>query len=98
MLLLARGTLRNTLAGSKHSHDICTSKGFLHEAKQSADISQLALLYICVHFMPRLSPENLGTSSRPLSFWQWHYYTQYIEFLAGYMYAIAMLDLHVTHL
>ncbi|KAG1741052.1 hypothetical protein EDB19DRAFT_1828192 [Suillus lakei] len=48
-------------------------------------IAQLALLYICVRYRPRVSPENFGASSRPLSFWQWHTYAQYIEFLAGYI-------------
>ncbi|EPQ56418.1 hypothetical protein GLOTRDRAFT_40138 [Gloeophyllum trabeum ATCC 11539] len=48
-------------------------------------LAQLALLYICIHYRPRLSPENLGVSTRPLSFWQWGTYSQYIEFLAGYM-------------
>jgi solute carrier family 66, member 2 len=44
------------------------------------------LLYICVLYRPRSSPENFGASSRPLGFWQWTNYSQYIEFLAGYMY------------
>ncbi|KAJ7623422.1 hypothetical protein FB45DRAFT_105121 [Roridomyces roridus] len=34
-------------------------------------LSQLALLYICILYKPRVSPENLGGSSRPFSFWQW---------------------------
>ncbi|KAF9054308.1 hypothetical protein BJ165DRAFT_702093 [Panaeolus papilionaceus] len=46
-------------------------------------LAQLALLYICILYRPRLSPEALGGSSRPFSFWQWPTYTQYIEFLAG---------------
>ncbi|KAF5328177.1 hypothetical protein D9619_013418 [Psilocybe cf. subviscida] len=46
-------------------------------------LAQLALLYICILYRPRLSPETLGSSTRPLSFWQWPNYTQYIEFLAG---------------
>jgi hypothetical protein len=46
-------------------------------------LAQLALLYICIRYRPRFSPETLGTSSRPLSFWQWPNYTQYVEFLAG---------------
>ncbi|PPQ65884.1 hypothetical protein CVT24_011215 [Panaeolus cyanescens] len=46
-------------------------------------LAQLALLYICILYRSRLSPEALGGSSRPFSFWQWPTYTQYIEFLAG---------------
>ncbi|EIW79174.1 hypothetical protein CONPUDRAFT_59269 [Coniophora puteana RWD-64-598 SS2] len=48
-------------------------------------LSQLALLYICIRYRPKVSPENLGTSSRPLSFWQWPSYVQYLEFLAGFL-------------
>ena len=50
---------------------------------------QLALLYICIIYRPRDSPEILGKSSRPLSFWQWSSYSQYIEFLAGLMWAFS---------
>jgi len=46
-------------------------------------LAQLALLYICIRFKPYLSPENHATSTRPMSFWQWPTYIQYIEFLAG---------------
>ncbi|KAF8159759.1 hypothetical protein B0H34DRAFT_674064 [Crassisporium funariophilum] len=49
-------------------------------------LAQLALLYICILYRPRISPETLNSSKRPLSFWQWPTYTQYIEFLAGLMY------------
>jgi hypothetical protein len=49
---------------------------------------QLALLYICIRYWPRISVESITHISRPLSFWQWHSYTQYIEFLAGFMCAI----------
>ncbi|TFK51690.1 hypothetical protein OE88DRAFT_1454901 [Heliocybe sulcata] len=56
-------------------------------------LAQLALLYICIHYRPRLSPENLGISTRPLSFWQWGTYSQYIEFLAGYILCLAILFL-----
>jgi len=56
-------------------------------------IAQLALLYICIRHRPRISPENLGTSSRPLSFWQWTTYLQYIEFLAGFILCQAILFL-----
>jgi len=56
-------------------------------------IAQLALLYICVRYRPRVSPENFGASSRPLSFWQWHTYAQYIEFLAGFILCSAILFL-----
>jgi len=46
-------------------------------------MAQLAMLFICLYYRPRLSPENLGVSSRPYSFWQWATYGQHIEFLAG---------------
>lgn len=46
----------------------------------------MALLYICIIYRPRSSPEIISSSTRPLSFWQWSTYTQYIEFLAGLMY------------
>jgi hypothetical protein len=46
-------------------------------------LAQLALLYICIIYRLRSSPEILTSSTRPLSFWQWPTYTQYIEFLAG---------------
>lgn len=49
-------------------------------------VAKLALLYICILYRPRHSPENLGVSSRPFSFWQWPTYAQHIEFLAGMMY------------
>lgn len=49
---------------------------------------QLALLYICMLYRPRLSAENLGVSSRLYSFWQWPTYSQHIEFLAGMMCAV----------
>jgi len=48
-------------------------------------LAQLALLYICILYRPRLSPEALHGSTRPLGFWQWPTYTQYIEFLAGFI-------------
>ncbi|KAJ7453942.1 hypothetical protein B0H11DRAFT_264913 [Mycena galericulata] len=59
-------------------------------------LAQLALLYICILYRPRISPENLGGSSRPFSFWQWSTYTQHIEFLAGLilLQAILFLVLH----
>lgn len=56
-------------------------------------LAQLALLYICIIYRPRLSPETIGGSSRPLSFWQWTTYTQYIEFLAGLILCQAILFL-----
>ncbi|KAJ7090565.1 hypothetical protein C8R43DRAFT_1050233 [Mycena crocata] len=46
-------------------------------------LAQLALLYICILYRPRISPEDLGGSSRPFSFWQWSTYAQHVEFLAG---------------
>ncbi|KAJ6504833.1 hypothetical protein C8R47DRAFT_1103800 [Mycena vitilis] len=55
--------------------------------------AQLALLYICILYRPRISPENLGGSSRPLSFWQWSTYTQHVEFLAGLILFQAILFL-----
>ncbi|KAI9464565.1 hypothetical protein BJY52DRAFT_1249957 [Lactarius psammicola] len=56
-------------------------------------LAQLALLYICVLYRSRLSPDNLGASSRPLSFWQWTTYSQHIEFLAGYIVFLTILVL-----
>ncbi|EMD38869.1 hypothetical protein CERSUDRAFT_92906 [Gelatoporia subvermispora B] len=56
-------------------------------------MAQLALLYICTKYNSRLSPENLGVSTRPLSFWQWPTYTQYLEFLAGFILCQAILFL-----
>ncbi|KAF9449946.1 hypothetical protein P691DRAFT_511789 [Macrolepiota fuliginosa MF-IS2] len=56
-------------------------------------LAQLALLYICIHFRPKLSPEALGSSTRPFSFWQWSTYTQYIEFLCGFILCQAILFL-----
>ncbi|KAF8998594.1 hypothetical protein BDQ17DRAFT_1283352 [Cyathus striatus] len=56
-------------------------------------LAQLALLYICIRYRPRISPESLGVSTRPISFWQWSQYTQYIEFLAGLVICQAILFL-----
>jgi len=56
-------------------------------------LAQLALLYICIVYRPRSSPENLASSTRPLSFWQWSTYTQYIECLAGLILCQAILFL-----
>ncbi|ESK97733.1 pq loop repeat protein [Moniliophthora roreri MCA 2997] len=56
-------------------------------------IAQLGLLYICILYRPKASPENLGTSGRPYSFWQWNSYTQYLEFLAGLILLEAILFL-----
>jgi len=56
-------------------------------------LAQLALLYICILYRPRISPENLGGSSRPFSFWQWSTYTQHVEFLAGLILFQAILFL-----
>ncbi|KAJ7281763.1 hypothetical protein C8J57DRAFT_1298486 [Mycena rebaudengoi] len=56
-------------------------------------LAQLALLYICIIYRPRISPENLGGSSRPFSFWQWATYTQHVEFLAGFILLNAILFL-----
>jgi len=56
-------------------------------------LSQLILLYLCVHFQPAISPENLRTSTRPFGFWQWHTYPQYVEFLAGFILCSTILFL-----
>ncbi|KAH7873012.1 uncharacterized protein C8R40DRAFT_413069 [Lentinula edodes] len=56
-------------------------------------LAQLALLYICIIYRPRIGPENLGNSNRLYSFWQWSSYTQYIEFLAGLILCQAILFL-----
>ncbi|TFK91733.1 hypothetical protein K466DRAFT_297006 [Polyporus arcularius HHB13444] len=56
-------------------------------------LAQLALLYICIRYRPRLSPENLGASTRPFAFWQWATYTQYLEFLAAFILCQAILFL-----
>ncbi|KAH7881803.1 hypothetical protein F5I97DRAFT_2076531 [Phlebopus sp. FC_14] len=56
-------------------------------------LAQLALLYICIRYRPRTSPENYGVSTRPLSFWQWTSYAQYVEFLAGFILCSAILYL-----
>ncbi|KAI0080181.1 hypothetical protein K474DRAFT_1658175 [Panus rudis PR-1116 ss-1] len=56
-------------------------------------VAQLSLLYICILYRPKISPESLGTSSRPLSFWQWPTYAQYVEFLAGFILCQAILFL-----
>ncbi|KAK0188868.1 hypothetical protein F5146DRAFT_1104291 [Armillaria mellea] len=56
-------------------------------------LAQLALLYICIRYRPTISPEIFGTSTRPFSFWQWSTYTQYIEFLAGFILLEAILFL-----
>ncbi|EJF64172.1 hypothetical protein DICSQDRAFT_53698 [Dichomitus squalens LYAD-421 SS1] len=56
-------------------------------------IAQLALLYICIRFRPRLSPESLGASTRPFSFWQWPTYTQHLEFLAAFILCESILFL-----
>ncbi|KAI5123545.1 hypothetical protein M0805_006704 [Coniferiporia weirii] len=56
-------------------------------------VAQLVLLYICMLYRPRISPENLGVSSRPYSFWQWQTFSQHIEFLAGMILVQAILFL-----
>lgn len=56
-------------------------------------LAQLALLYICIRYRPRNSQEAILTSARPLSFWQWQTYSQYIEFLAGLILCQAILFL-----
>jgi len=54
-------------------------------------LAQLALLYICIRYRP--SAEALGMSTRPLGFWQWPTYAQYIEFLAAYIIVMTILIL-----
>ncbi|KXN89372.1 PQ-loop repeat-containing protein 1 [Leucoagaricus sp. SymC.cos] len=56
-------------------------------------LAQLALLYICIIYRPKLSPETLHASTRPLSFWQWPTYAQYIEFLCGFILCQAIIFL-----
>ncbi|KAF9221424.1 hypothetical protein BS17DRAFT_785359 [Gyrodon lividus] len=56
-------------------------------------LAQLALLYICIRYRPTTSPENYASSPRPLSFWQWPSYAQYIEFLAGFILCSAIVYL-----
>lgn len=56
-------------------------------------VAQLALLYICILYRPRLSPESLGSSTRPFSFWQWNTFSQHVEFLAGYIICLTILTL-----
>ncbi|VDB84846.1 unnamed protein product [Peniophora sp. CBMAI 1063] len=56
-------------------------------------LSMLAMLYICILYKPITSPENLGASTRPGSFWQWATYAQYVEFLAGYIVVLTILFL-----
>ncbi|KAI5995694.1 hypothetical protein EDD15DRAFT_2387636 [Pisolithus albus] len=48
-------------------------------------LAQLALLYICIRYRPRSSPDMFGASGRPFAFWHWPSYAQYIEFLAGFI-------------
>ncbi|KAI6120504.1 hypothetical protein EDD17DRAFT_1894985 [Pisolithus thermaeus] len=48
-------------------------------------LAQLALLYICIRYRPRSSPDMCGESGRLFAFWQWPSYAQYIEFLAGFI-------------
>ncbi|THH15616.1 hypothetical protein EW146_g4888 [Bondarzewia mesenterica] len=56
-------------------------------------LAQLALLYICILNRPPHSPESIGTSTRPFSFWQWPTYTQHVEVLAGYIVCLTILTL-----
>jgi hypothetical protein len=56
-------------------------------------LAQLALLFICTAYPPKISPETMGVSTRPWQFWQWPTYTQYIEFLAGFTLCSAILFL-----
>ncbi|KAA1468747.1 hypothetical protein DENSPDRAFT_538560 [Dentipellis sp. KUC8613] len=56
-------------------------------------VAQLALLYICIRYRPRHSPETLGTSTRPFTFWKWPSYAQHIEFIAGFILCLSILIL-----
>ncbi|KAL0953405.1 hypothetical protein HGRIS_004644 [Hohenbuehelia grisea] len=55
--------------------------------------AQLWLLYICVIYRPLSSPESSGVVTRPFGFWQWQWYQQYVEFLAGLILCQAILFL-----
>ncbi|KAK7679480.1 hypothetical protein QCA50_017534 [Cerrena zonata] len=56
-------------------------------------VAQLTLLYICILYRPRHSSDGVGASARPLSFWQWQNFSQYVEFLAGFILCQAILYL-----
>ena len=59
--------------------------------KQFISILQLVLLYLCLIYRPKISPENLGVSTRPYAFWQWPTYSQHLEFLAGLVCVLSFL-------
>ncbi|KAG6381525.1 hypothetical protein JVT61DRAFT_112 [Boletus reticuloceps] len=54
---------------------------------------QLALLFICLHYRPRVTPGSYAPSPRPFAFWQWSSYTQYIECLASIILCSAIIFL-----
>ncbi|CAE7203847.1 unnamed protein product [Rhizoctonia solani] len=56
-------------------------------------LAQLALLYICIRYRPDISPESVGISTRPYAFWQWPSYGTYIEFLAGLIVVLTIVEL-----
>ncbi|ELU43584.1 PQ-loop domain-containing protein [Rhizoctonia solani AG-1 IA] len=56
-------------------------------------LAQLALLYICIRYRPDISPESVGVSTRPYGFWQWPSYGTYIEFLAGLIVVLTIVEL-----
>ncbi|KAG8690086.1 hypothetical protein FRC09_012150, partial [Ceratobasidium sp. 395] len=56
-------------------------------------LAQLALLYICIRYRPDVSPESIGVSTRPWGFWQWPSYGTYIEFLAGLIVCLTIVEL-----
>ncbi|CAE6478060.1 unnamed protein product [Rhizoctonia solani] len=56
-------------------------------------LAQLALLYICIRYRPHISPESVGVSTRPYGFWQWPSYGTYIEFLAGLIVVLTIVEL-----
>lgn len=69
---------------------VCIASITLRTPRSSSMSIQLALLYICIIYRPKIAPESLGTSTRPFAFWQWSTYTQYIEFLAGFVYVMSL--------
>ncbi|KAG8907665.1 hypothetical protein FRB99_002743 [Tulasnella sp. 403] len=46
-------------------------------------LAQLALLYICIRYRHTGTDEVTEPPTRPLAFWQWKLYAQYLEFLAA---------------
>ena len=59
--------------------------------KQFIGNLQLVLLYLCLLYRPKISPENLGVSMRSYAFWQRPTYSQHLEFLAGLVCVLSFL-------